>query len=132
MFLRRLRTVMDQLLQPPATADSLKFESRVDEIFAQAAPLLGATAVTAMQRLKEYFPAHRENLYLIHSIDRATDPTQIKVLIPEFVTGAQFFVPTENSLGTSWTGLTDPANIDQWGTGPMGIGYERAPKTSAI
>jgi hypothetical protein len=36
MYLRRLRTVMDELLQPPNTpADELYFEGRVDELYAQ-------------------------------------------------------------------------------------------------
>jgi len=36
MYLRRLRTVMDEYLQPPDTpANDLYFERRIDELFAQ-------------------------------------------------------------------------------------------------
>ena len=39
MYLRRLRTLMDEFLQPPGTpADELKFEQRIDEMVEQMAP----------------------------------------------------------------------------------------------
>ena len=57
-----------------------------------------------------------------------TDFDKIHTIIPEFVTGARYFVPTDNTLGNSWTGLADPPNIAQWGTGQTGIGFEATPE----
>ena len=39
----------------------------------------------------------------------------------------RYFVPSDNSLGTTWTGIADPANIADWGTGQAGFGYEDTP-----
>ena len=120
---------MDELLQPPGTAaDSLFYETRVDQLVAPAATLLNNAAATAAETLKSFFPAQRDNLYVTHSIDRTTDPSKIQTIIPEFVSGARYFVPADNSLGTGWTALADPANIDEWGTGETGIGYESTPE----
>ena len=38
MYLRRLRTLMDELLQEPGTSDPLKLEARIEELYAQMAP----------------------------------------------------------------------------------------------
>ena len=71
MYLRRLRSVMDELLQPSGTAaETLFFENRVDELFAPVAELLAADVVNAVSRFKEFLPDHRENLYVTQSIDR--------------------------------------------------------------
>ena len=42
----------------------------------------------------------------------------------------QAFVPSLESdaeIGTTWHQLADPSNIDQWATGPNGVGFERFP-----
>ena len=42
-------------------------------------------------------------------------------------------VPTATSngaIGTSWRALADPVNIDDWISGPNGVGYERFPTSS--
>ena len=57
-----------------------------------------------------------------------TDFDKISTIIPEFVDGARYFVPTDNALGNTWTGLADPPNIDLWGTGQTGIGFETEPE----
>jgi len=60
MFLRRLRTVMDEMLQRPGTpAGRLLFENRVDEMFAQAQQHLPASVAGAVSSLKNYFPPRR-------------------------------------------------------------------------
>jgi len=71
MFLRRLRTVMDQWLQPPGVPEgSLWFENRIDEMVDQAQGKLPGGA----RSLKNYFPPRREQLYLEHSIHNTTAP----------------------------------------------------------
>ena len=62
-------------------------------------------------------------MYVDHSIDKLY-PGETRVLIPEFAPSVQYFVPTNNDLGTSWTGLEDPANIAAWSTGQAGFGFE--------
>ena len=129
MYLRRLRTVMDELLQAPNTpTDTLFLENRVDELIGPAASLLQDDIATAVSRVKLFLADQRENLFVTQSVDRMTDFDKIRTIIPEFVTGARYFVPTDNTLGTSWTGLADPPNIAQWGTGQTGIGFEATPE----
>ncbi|UCD53562.1 MAG: lamin tail domain-containing protein [Phycisphaerales bacterium] len=71
MFLRRLRTVMDQWLQPPGVPDgSLWFENRIDEMVAQARGRLPSSP----RSLQDYFPPRRTQLYIEHSIKNTTDP----------------------------------------------------------
>ncbi|HXJ56778.1 MAG TPA: lamin tail domain-containing protein [Verrucomicrobiae bacterium] len=82
MFLRRLRTLMDELLQPPGTpAGQLKYEAKLDRLYplhqADAALDLsrwgagyGAvqTLATAISILRtNYLVARRPHLYLTHS-----------------------------------------------------------------
>jgi len=75
MFLRRLRTVMDEWLQPPGMpASSLLFESRVDELFALAQEALPGSAAGAVNSLKNYFPTRRIQLYIDHSLQNTTNP----------------------------------------------------------
>ncbi len=127
MFLRRLRTLMDESLQPPGTPLAERFfENRVDELFAPAAPHLSGSIANAIEALKDYFERRRVELYQNHSVDNVGG-SEPPTLVPEFVSGARYFVPTDNSLGTSWTGLADPANILDWGTGQAGFGYEDTP-----
>jgi hypothetical protein len=86
MYLRRLRTLMDQLLQPPDTPpNELMFEARLDELVAQMAPDVALdyakwadpwswgedlSMSEAMDQLKkEYLAARRVHLYQTHSVD---------------------------------------------------------------
>ncbi|HEY7115369.1 MAG TPA: hypothetical protein VH475_02220, partial [Tepidisphaeraceae bacterium] len=76
MHLRRLRTVMDELLQPPGTpADQLRFEKRLDELYAQIAadPELLASAPRLSRGIRDikqrYLAPRREHLYVHHSGD---------------------------------------------------------------
>ncbi len=141
MHLRRLRTLMDDLLQAPDTpAAELRFEARLDEF----ARLLGPDVAldyarwadpwrwgadesfeTALQRLKdEYFALRRSHLYSTHGVDNL-EPGEINVLVPEF-TAANYFVPSDNSLGTTWTELG--FDDSTWETGETGIGFENNPR----
>jgi len=75
MFLRRLRTVMDELLQRPGTpAGRLLFENRIDQMFASAQRHLPGSVAGAVNSLKNYFPPRRVQLYVDHSIHNTTNP----------------------------------------------------------
>lgn len=84
MFLRRLRTLMDELLQPPGTlANELRYEARLDELYVQlekdaALDLAkwGAgygsvqNLATAMNALRtQYLAPRRTHLYQTHGMD---------------------------------------------------------------
>ena len=78
MYLRRLRTLMDELLQPPGTpADDLKYERRIRELYAQIGPDAAldfarwptwGSPQTMPQALSiltnQYLPARRNFLYV--------------------------------------------------------------------
>ncbi len=71
MFLRRLRTVMDEQLQPPETPfEQFRFENRIDEMIVQARGHLPGS----MNSLRNYFPSRRIDLYVDHSIHNTTRP----------------------------------------------------------
>jgi hypothetical protein len=71
MFLRRLRTVMDEQLQPPGTsADQLHFEERIDEMIVQGRGYLPGSVTS----LRSYFPARRSQLYIDHSVHNTMNP----------------------------------------------------------
>jgi len=100
MYLRRLRSLMDQLLQSPETpTEELWFESRLDAYRQRLASDVALDEQRwanpwpwgedqsfefALQRIKdEYLEVRRQHLYETHSIDNLT-PQEIEVLIPEF------------------------------------------------
>ena len=67
MFLRRLRTVMDEWLQAPNTPAAQRFfENRIEELLAPAKPDLG-NIDGAVSSLKAYFPTRRTQLYVDHN-----------------------------------------------------------------
>jgi hypothetical protein len=124
MYLRRLRSVMDMVLQPPGTAAGEgRFEQRIDQMLEEAGELLPRGAVSQAQgALKNFFPDRRQTLYVEHGIDQLGQGP-LRDIIPEFTENALFFVPTDNSMGTGWTGLADPANAVQWSVGQAGFGF---------
>ncbi len=138
MYLRRLRTSMDELLGPPGTTDSV-FDQRWDyylETMAGDADLdkqrwanprwrwgEDQTFAEAVEIVKEdYLEVRRQHLYVTHSVDMLDNTTEI--LIPEFTTG-RYFVPGDNLLGNSWT--TTTFDDSSWAIGQTGIGYENSP-----
>ena len=143
MYLRRLRTLMDEILQTTSTPLQDRYlENRIDEL----ATILADDAALDLERwgaiygivrdfdtaiglLKtNYVDQRRVHLFETHNIQNLGGGTDIiSTLIPEFVNGAQYFVPTDDSLGLSWTEITAPANSDAWQAGQTGIGYEDAP-----
>ncbi len=127
MFLRRLRTLMDEFLQPPGTpASEGFFEQQVDaRIAANTGLLSNAAANNARTSIKAYVAARRNSLYIDHSIDNKQE-TEQKDIISEFPKNVQYFVPTDKSLGTTWTSLTPPAAVNQWPVGEAGFGFGSA------
>jgi len=80
MYLRRLRSVMDEILQPPGTPAAERiFENRIDEIFATAAADLPSAAANSLNGLKNYFQTRRTQLYVTHSIDALTGANGVPV-----------------------------------------------------
>ncbi len=66
MYLRRLRTCMDTMLQPAGTpVVDLRFEKRVDELFAGAGGSHVPASAAAM--VKSFFPERRRDLYETYS-----------------------------------------------------------------
>ena len=132
MYNRRLRTLMDEFLQPPGTpVEDRYFESRIAELqplltdlTAQDLAKWGSwgTRQTFAQALNilrnDYLAVRRQHLFVTHSIT-SSEPTQD--LIPEFASG-RYFVPGDNSLGTAWTSPT--FNDDAWTDAITGLGYE--------
>jgi len=71
MYLRRLRTLMDELLQPPNTfLPQRKFEKRIDELRAQLDIELGSSGwYSDLDRIKtQYLTVRRQHLFENHSI----------------------------------------------------------------
>jgi len=71
MYLRRLRTLMDELLQPPNTpVAQRKFEKRIDALRAQLNIELGSAGwYSNLERIKtDYLVVRRRHLYENHSI----------------------------------------------------------------
>ena len=128
MFLRRLRSVMDELLQSGDLGEGevLRYEARVDEIVDQARGDLSSGAINQANSVKNFFPARRNDLYIEHSIDNLSDG-EPELLVDELSDEIRYLVPTDNSLGLSWTEVAAPANIADWQAGQGGFGYEDEP-----
>ena len=120
MYLRRLRTVMDQLLQPPGTSDQDgHYEQRIEELLATAEAELTSSAVGQAATIRRFLDARRQTLYLDQSIDKLITG-EIKVIVPEFAQ-ASYFIPGDNALGTDWT--APDFDDGQWSQGETGIGF---------
>lgn len=147
MYLRRLRTLMDGLLQPPGTPEAqLKFEARLDQLY----PLLQAdaardlakwgsavipeqparqTLATAMNLIKtNYLAERRVFLYDRHGLGVIGDGVPSTLVSGTTgATVARYMVPSDNQLGLSWTAKEfDDAG---WATGATGFGFELIPST---
>jgi spore coat protein CotH len=77
MYLRRLRTLMDELLQPPGTPyNELKFEQRVSQLQAMLERDVGnSTFYTEVTKLKtDYLAVRRQHLFNNHGIHNPAYP----------------------------------------------------------
>ena len=132
MYNRRLRTLMDEFLQPPGTpVEDRYFESRINELQPLMTELAAqdlakwgtwGTRQSFAQALdilrNDYLAVRRQHLFVTHTSLNSVDP---RVLIPEYATG-RYFVPSDNSLGVTWTRTTFDDN--SWASGMTGLGYE--------
>ncbi len=84
MYLRRLRTMMDELLQPPMTpAEQLKYEPICDTM---AEPILAHINIESyLNGVKAYFPSRRNELYNIYG------PESSEPLIPDSLPASDYF-----------------------------------------
>ncbi len=147
MYLRRLRTLMDELLQPPGTPTAqLKFEARLDQMFPQlqidaakdlakwgSAIIPEQPAVqnlaTAMNLIKtKYLAERRIFLYERHGMGSSGDGNPATLVSGTTgATSARYMVPADNLLGLNWTAKTfDDA---AWSSGATGLGFEVVPST---
>ncbi len=135
MYLRRLRTLMDEQLQAPGTpVAEREFESQIDALAAKIAPdaaldlakwgaIYGSVInfPTAIGQLKtNYLDERRVFLYQTHGA--ASQTGNSTTLIDEFANGARYFVPVNNNFGLTWTAqnFSDAA----WSVGQAGLGYQ--------
>ncbi|MCA9197308.1 MAG: lamin tail domain-containing protein, partial [Planctomycetales bacterium] len=134
MFLRRLRTAMDELLGEPGTSDSYldqRFLEYLDQMQDEAQedaavwadPWVWGSNQSMAQAIQvirdEYLEVRRTHLYQTHSVDNLVQQEHPEI-IPEF-TSAKYFVPTDNSLARTWT--TSEFDDSSWAIGETGIGF---------
>jgi hypothetical protein len=143
LVMRRLRTLMDEFLLPPGTpVDQLHYERRLDELF----PTLEADAAldrarwgagfganqslaTAMNIIKSnYLAQRRVHLYQTHNIDNLPGGMLTRILPAR--APATAFVPTDDSLGLTWT--QPDFNDAAWLDGTTGVGYDTAPDYDGV
>lgn len=145
MYLRRLRSVMDEVLQSPDTSPGdLKLEARLDELLPQVLPVYALddanwieapqqdpnagldwgfdfTLAENFERIKDlYLAPRRVHLFETHNI--ANLPAVGATTLIEARASGKYFVPTSNSLETSWADLG--FNDSGWTNATLGIGYE--------
>lgn len=129
MFLRRLRTVMDEVLQPPGTPYADRwFEGELDALYAQMAPDAALDAAkwgrgsfsSALSYIKSFLETRRVHLYYTHGLD-VSDPSQVLI---DAGSAALAYVPKDNSLGDLWKRVQTIPNTSQWTFGTTGVGFE--------
>ncbi|MBN1124286.1 MAG: lamin tail domain-containing protein, partial [Sedimentisphaerales bacterium] len=134
MYLRRLRTMMDELLQSPDTpADLLKYEFICETMAESTYPHISVS----ISDVKNFFPSRRNELYNKYGptgeealIPQPQGPQTEIVMTSTIISGnpgetlAYYYAPIDDSLGTQWI----ESDFDQiWPSGHTGIGYERNP-----
>ncbi len=125
LYLRRIRTLMDEMLQPPGTPGSEGlFEQRVDELFAEAAGELGGGPANAISGLKSFFPTRRNDLYNTHNIENVGGG-EISTIVPEFANDVRYMVAKNGALDGVW--MDQGFDDSGWSIGQYGIGYETTP-----
>ncbi len=129
MFLRRLRTAMDQVLQPPGTPYADRwFEGKIDALYAQMAPDVALDAAkwgrgsfsSALNYIKSFLETRRVHLYYTHGLN-VSDPSQVLI---DGGAAALAYVPKDDSLGDLWKRVQTIPNTSQWTSGTTGVGFE--------
>ena len=126
MYVRRLRSVMDQLLQPSATpVGDRHYETRIDELTASVNTELGSTSFySEVNKIKtQYLPVRRRHFYEDHSINNPTyrDNAGIPHAQPAVVTiniGDIEYNPPSRNQDEEYIELVNPnsyaADISGW------------------
>ncbi|MFC1603492.1 lamin tail domain-containing protein [Planctomycetota bacterium] len=120
MYLRRLRTLMDELLQPPNTPlAQRKFEKRIDELKAQLDIELGSSGwYNNLERIKnDYLTVRRRHLFQNHSIHNPNynQNAGIPDAQPENVTvnfGSVDFNPVSGNQDEEYIELSNPNTFE--------------------
>jgi len=126
MYLRRLRTLMDEYLQAPGTpVDQLRCEQRIDELAAIVSErLAGPEFEAAVDAIKtQYLPVRRTHLYVNHAVGSSwpDEPAQIPAAQPaQFALqiGAVEFSPVSGNQDEEYIEIINPntfaADISGW------------------
>ncbi|MGK0185278.1 MAG: hypothetical protein ACI9R3_001054 [Verrucomicrobiales bacterium] len=102
MYLRRLKTLADTMLQHPDTAEEeLLFEKWVEELSAAAAADLPRSANSAKSAVLRYFPARRNDLFGRYAFDGSTPllPDSQSTMADIEIVSAEFDANTEENPG---------------------------------
>ncbi|MEX2185908.1 MAG: CotH kinase family protein, partial [Pirellulales bacterium] len=154
MYLRRLRTLMDEFLNenPAGTPrEDLYFESRFDALEALvgpeaaldkslwASPWPWGSDQTMSQALdaitEDFLPRRRTHLFVTHNIDNvAAVNTSVVVSVGA---ASRATVPLDDSLGSLWTGGDETAFATaggdaSWQLGTTGVGFDRSPDYTGL
>jgi hypothetical protein len=115
MYLRRLRTIMDEQLQPPGTpAAERRCEARVDAWFATLSNALPGVA-SSVTALKNWFPSRRDDLYVLHSITNVSNASRAgipnpQLSYPNINFGTIEFNPASGNQAQEFIQLVNPNN----------------------
>lgn len=140
MYYRRLSTLMDTYIKAPGTPmEDRPFETRVEELrelmredatrdnelnpsnWGQTGFQTFDEAIDIL--LNEYLEPRREFLYGQMQFDPSSIGEVIVSGEPGATTGS-YFIPTDESLGRSWT--QPDFDDSSWESGPLGIGFENS------
>jgi hypothetical protein len=126
MYLRRLRTLMDEYLQAPGTpVDQLRCEQRIDQLAAIVGERLASPAFdAAVSAIKtEYLSVRRTHLYVNHAVGSLwpDDPAQIPASQPaqfSLQIGEVEFSPVSGNQDEEYIEIINPnafaADISGW------------------
>jgi hypothetical protein len=136
MYLRRIRTLIDELMQPPGTPYAERYlENEADrmlELIGADAELDNAawgtwasvqTQADAVRIMKEDWMVPRRQYLYGELVRREAGPSTTLIDGAPGATDGRWLIPTNDDLGVEWTrpDFDDAA----WDSGPMGLGYER-------
>ncbi len=124
LAMRRLRTLMDQFLQPPGTVNGL-FEQRANATMALLSPNVPGSVSSQIAGVLNFFPQRRTDLYTTYSVASGSPGNQI---IPNaqpgvfpITIGAVDFNPASGNQEQEYIQLTNPgafvADISGWKLG---------------
>lgn len=133
MYLRRTRSLLDALLQPPGTPDP-HLEARIAALEAQLAPDAATdtaawptwgepqTMPEAIEHLRRYLADRRAHVYGT-LVEREAGAVFIDATPGEAT--ARYRVPLADDPTLAWT--APDFDDTEWLEGPLGLGYENAP-----